>query len=216
MKTPHDRTPQAPRHAEGDDGSIMILTLLILVTLSLIVISASNRTITETLIVSYDRFHKIAFRAADSGIYITPKLISETLNAKATPGTLTEESRTYGGFTYLYDGLLDYDTTAFTLYRELAGFTSAGSQTHSAQYEGNPADLWFTVGGTTTASVDITRVRSRNMVGGGAEFAAETDGSGVRMQGIYYAIDAYGNGPRESVSNLGALYLKVLGTAGGL
>ena len=68
------KTPIAyPKHEEG---SVLIVALFILVILTLLGIMATTTTETEIQIAGNEKFHKMAFQNADSGVFSTPKVIS--------------------------------------------------------------------------------------------------------------------------------------------
>jgi len=194
------------RQLRNEEGSVIVVALMILVVLTIIGISATDTTTVELQIATNDKFHKIAFYHADAGVYATPKLISEAINDKATPGDLV--NATYGAFTYLDPGTNDDGSSGPTFYRELAGFDPYDTAT----------DIRFALGGDNV-DVDVERDRAETLAGGGAEFAAGAEGAGVGSTGsvaIFYNLDSFGSGPRNSLSNIGATYRKVVATAGGL
>ncbi len=191
---------------KNEDGSALIFAILILALLTLIGISATTTSTIEVQIAGNDKFHKMAFYGADSGVYTIPKVISRALDEHATPGNLV--NHTYGAFTYLDTGTDDDGSSGSTFYRELAGF---------APNDTSP-DIKFALGGDDV-EVDVERDRAENLVGGGAEFASGSEGLGAGSTGgvaIFYDLDSFGSGPSNSLSNIGAVYRKVVGTAGGL
>lgn len=63
------------RPLRNEDGSAIVLALMILVLLTIIGISASNTTNTEVQIASNDKFHKITFYAAEAArAYVTANI----------------------------------------------------------------------------------------------------------------------------------------------
>jgi len=191
---------------KNKDGSALIFAILILALLTLIGISATTTSTIEIQIAGNDKFHKMAFYRADSGVYTIPKVISKAINDKATPGDLI--NHTYGAFTYLDKGTNDDGSSGPTFYRELAGFDPNDTS----------RDIKFALGGNDV-EVDVERDRTEILVGGGAEFASGSEGAGVGSTGgvaIFYGLDSLGSGPSNSISNIGAVYRKVVSTAGGL
>ena len=84
-------------------------------------------------------------------------------------------------------------------------------------YDPTP-DVAMGQGGFST-EVDVERVRSRVLSGGGAEFASGTEGVGVGTTGgvaVFYELDSRGQSTRGAVSNVIADYRKVVGVPGGL
>ncbi len=180
---------------KNEDGSALIFAILILALLTLIGISATTTSTIEVQIAGNDKFHKMAFYGADSGVYTIPKVISKALDDHATPGDSI--NHTYGAFTYLDTGTNDDGSSGSTFYRELAGF---------APNDTSP-DIKFALGGNDV-KVDVERDRAENLVGGNAEFD-------MGAKAIFYDLDSFGSGPSNSLSNIGAVYRKVVGTAGG-
>jgi hypothetical protein len=180
------------KKTKNEEGSVLVIVSIILVLLTIIGISATKTTEIEQLISGNHLFHKVSFHHADSGVYITPKLITECLDNGA------EQSA--NGITYLGN--------TGTFYNEIMGFSAWDSS----------RDIRFTLGGFNV-DMDVNRTGTQRLAGGGAEFASGFEGTGVGASGgvaVFYAIDSEGNGPASSVSNTRAIYRKVVGVAGGL
>jgi hypothetical protein len=182
------------RKAGGEEGSALVVALIILVVLTIIGISATSTTQTEIQIAGNEEFHKIAFYYADSGVYATPKLISLCIDNDS------EQSLTGTGMTYLGDD--------GTFYRELMGFDPWDED----------RDVRFTMNGFNV-DVDVRRAGVQNIAGGGVEFASGAEGIGVGSMGgvaVLYAMRSQGNGPASSLAGVEAVYRKVMGIPGGL
>lgn len=186
--------------AKDEEGSVLVIALLILVFLTIIGISATTTTNIELQIAGNEKFHKIAFYHADSGIYATPKLISACIDANdeinTGSGTIAPgiTYSTGSSSTLFYRQVMDYDT-----------------------YDGDK-DIEFTLGGFDV-SVDVRHDRAETLAGGGAEFASGSEGIGVGSAGgvaIFYDMNSFGEGPNSSFSNVGAVYRKIPGVPGGL
>jgi hypothetical protein len=187
--------------AKNEDGSVLIVALLMLVFLTIIGISAATTTNIELQVAGNQKFHKVAFYHADSGVYTTPKIISTCIDAGTEinigSGTTEPDIRysTGSSSTLFYGQIMGYDT-----------------------YDGGTKDIEFTLGGFDVG-VDVRRDRVETLAGGGAEFAAGAEGIGTGSGGgvaIYYEMDSLGNGPANSISNVTAFYRKVVGVPGGL
>lgn len=180
-----------------EHGSVLVVALLILVLLTLIGISATTNTDIETLIAGNEKFHKIAFYNADSGIFPAAKLVSATVDTQSEPNTT---------ITYVQaDGNEGADGTFLD---EVMGYVESDPED----------DIKFTPS-DYEVRVDIHRTGARNLVGGGIEFAAGAEGIGSGSGGgvaIFYHIDSKGDGPANSLSNVVADYRKVVGVPGGL
>jgi hypothetical protein len=176
----------------SEEGSMMVIALLVLVILTLIGTTIGTTTKVEIQIAGNERFHKIAFHLADSGTMVAPKVISTCLECGS------EENIT--GVSYL--------GTSGTFYRELMGYAP-----HDAD-----RDLRFGLSGYSV-DVDVRRIGQVNLAGRGSEFASGAEGVGVGSTGgvaILYEVDSQAPGPSASLSNVSAIYRKIVGVAGGL
>jgi hypothetical protein len=178
--------------ANNEEGSVLVVALLLLVLLTIMGISATTTSNIEIQIAGNERFHKIALYHADSGVYTTPKLISACIDNNA------EQTVASGSYTPS-DG---------TFYREVMGF-----DTH------DPAtDVQFILAGFRV-DVDVNRTGQESLAGGSAEFASGAEGIGAGSAGgvaILYEMNSLGTGPGASRSTVRAVYRKVLGVPGGL
>ncbi|MEJ2724720.1 MAG: PilX N-terminal domain-containing pilus assembly protein [Deltaproteobacteria bacterium] len=175
-----------------ENGSIMVVTLLILVILTLVGITAATTSKIEVQVAGNQKFHKIAFHHADSGIYTTPKLISAAFD--------TGVELSGPGISYL-GNMGDF-------YREIMGYNPYDSD----------RDVRITLAGYDV-DVDVNRLGTETLAGSGAEFASGAEGIGVGSTGgmaVIYGLDSLGEGPSEAQSNIGAVYRKIVGTPGGL
>jgi hypothetical protein len=176
----------------NEKGSAMVVVLLILVILTLLGITTATTSKIEVQVAGNQKFHKIAFHNADSGIYTTPKLISAAFDTGTEP--------TGSGITYLGN------TDEF--YREIMGYDA---------YDAD-RDVRITLAGYDV-DVDVNRLGTETLAGSGAEFASGAEGIGVGSSGgvaVVYGLDSLGEGPSESFSNIAAVYRKIVGTPGGL
>lgn len=175
-----------------ENGSMMVVALLVLVILTLVGITAATTAKVEVQIAGNQKFHKIAFHHADSGIYTVPKLITAAFDMG------TEQSAS--GITYL--------GSTGTFYNEIMGYDS---------YDAD-RDLRITIAGYDV-DLDVNRLGTETLAGTGAEFASGAEGIGVGSTGgvaVIYGLDSLGEGPSESLSNIAAVYRKIVGTPGGL
>jgi hypothetical protein len=180
------------RTLHSEEGSMMVIALLILVILTLIGATVATTTRIEIQIAGNERFHNIAFHLADSGTMVAPKVVSTCLECSSEVDI--------PGVTYL--------GTSGAFYRELMGYAP-----HDAE-----RDLRFGLSGYSV-DVDVRRIGQVNLAGRGAEFASGAEGVGVGSTGgvaILYEIDSEAPGPSASLSNVSAIYRKIVGLAGGL
>lgn len=176
----------------NEEGSILVIALLMLALLTLIGVGATRTTRMEVRVAGNDECHKIAFYCADSGVYATPKLISAAIDGGAVQDVSS------GSYTP--------DDDAF--YREVLGFDNWDAAT----------DIQFIIG-ELHADVDVNRTGQQGLPGGGVEFASGAEGIGVGSAGgvaVFYDIDSFGYGPNSSVSRVTGVYRKVVGVPGGM
>ena len=183
----------------NQDGSAIVIALIILVSLTVIGIGVSNISIEDQFIAGNDVVKKISFFNSDAGVFAVPKVISRSVNDRATPANMTPP------FVFTDVGV-DTTTTDRTFYRELSGLSDYDTD----------GDISFQNDGTNNTTVDIQRLGSFSLVGGGAEFASGAEGHGTSLKGIRYMMTSTGTAPKNAVTIIQARYLKVLGTAGGL
>lgn len=175
-----------------EQGSILVIGLVMLAFLTILGIAATRTTEIEIKIAGNDEYHKIAFYSADSGIYTTPKLISAAIDNAAVQAV----------------GSGSYTPNDGTFYREVLGF-DAWDPAVDVQY----------IMGDFLANVDVNRTGTKNLPGGGTEFASGAEGIGVGSAGgvaIFYDVDSFGTGPSSARSRITAVYRKVVGVAGGM
>ena len=183
---------------KNENGSVIVLALILLVLLTLLGLAVTRTTSIEVQVAANDEFSKIAFHNADSGTYVTPKLISDTID-EATNIT------TYPAITYL---IAD---SGVSFFRQVMGYDP---------YDGGaPAnlDIQFTLGGNNV-QVDVKANGQEIIAGGSAEFASGAEGMGAGSTGgiaLNFGMDSFGSGQWNAVSNIESDYKKVLGAAGG-
>jgi len=185
-------------------AAVLIATILILVAITVIGLGTMNNSTVEMTIASNDQQHKMAFYNADSGVYSVPKLVSRTINESQVQD-IGAGSGTAEGLNYDLRGRTD-DEAETHFYQQIMGFNL-----------NNEAAITMQPGINTI--INVSRIRRRIVAGGGAEFAAGTEGVGVGSQGgvaIFYQMDSRGFTGRGSNANVIADYRKVLGIAGGL
>ncbi len=190
-------------HIQNESGSVTIIAaVLILVIVTLVGLSAMDTTTVELQIASNDQRSRIAFYNADSGVYGTPKIISRIIDISDPVGIAAEAGSIAAGVTW------DVTTDQDTFFDQVMGYDN---------YDPTQ-DIVMGQGGFST-QVDVERVRSQILAGGGAEFASGVEGVGVGSTGgvaVYYELDSWGQSTRGAVSNVIADYRKVVGVAGGL
>ena len=191
------------RRFSNEQGSIMIVALIMLALLTLIGISASTTTEFETQIAGNEKFHKTAFYNAESGLYVIPKIISAFVDSGSQTTVSIEIS--------FLDSSGEPDagiTLDEVFYNEIMDYAEHDSA----------KDVRFSLG-THNVNVDVERTGQMILTGGGAEFGSGAEGVGTGSTGgvaLFFAVDSFGDGPSTAQSNLEADYRKVVGVAGGL
>jgi Tfp pilus assembly protein PilX len=189
-------------YMQDESGSVTIIAaLLILVMVTLLGLSAMDTTTVELTIAGNDLRSRLAFFSADSGVYGVPKIISQAVNVGAPVGFVGDPT------------LIAWSNPAGnpqqTFYGQIMGYVT---------YIAAP-DIDMVLGGFNTTQVDVRRIRSKVVTGGGAEFASGHEGIGVGASGgtaIFYRLNSRGQSTRRAASNVIADYRKVVGVAGGL
>jgi len=190
-------------------GSALIVAIMILAILTLVGIAVTNTTRIETIIAGNEKFHKIAFYNADSGVHVIPKLISYCVdNGEAQPGLANINYLDDSGNPDASSGTLDI------FFYEMMGFDALlGRAAHD-----DVCDTSFVMGGHDV-EVDIERSGQQSLAGGGVEFASGAEGIGVGSAGgvaLLYTLDSFGDGPATAESEIVGVYRKVVAVAGGL
>jgi hypothetical protein len=183
---------------KNEQGFVLVMAMVALLILVVLGISVMNTTTVEVQIAGNEKFHKMAFYNADSGVYMSPKVISRAIEADADP---VEASVTLYGVGPLATGGTEF-------YNEIMGFTVSDADD----------DLEYTLV-DEVVGVDIVRFSTEILAGGGAEFAAGSSGVGAGATGgvaINYDLTSTGSAPGNASSTVTARYRKVPGTAGGL
>jgi Tfp pilus assembly protein PilX len=184
---------------KNEQGFVLVMAMVALLMLVVVGISVMNTTSVEVEIAGNEKFHKMAFYNADSGVYATPKIISRAIEAGGDP--------VEGPSVNMY-GVGTTVSAANAFYNEIMGFVASDAED----------DLEYTLV-DQQVGVDVIRFSTEILAGGGAEFAAGSAGVGSGSTGgiaINYNITSTGSAPGNSTSTVSARYRKVPGTAGGL
>jgi hypothetical protein len=183
----------------NENGSAIIIALIILAVVTILGVTTSNISITELFLSGNDVAKKISFFNADSGVFAVPKVISRAIDDRETPIAFSPP--------FVFNDIGDDATIGDrTFYRELSGFASPDSA----------PEISFKNDATNDTAVDIERLGSYTLVGGGAEFGSGAEGHSTSLKGLRFNLNSVGQGPKNATTNIQARYLKVIGTAGGL
>lgn len=196
-----------------EKGFILVTAMVVLLLLVLIGIGAMRTSSIEVLIAGNDKFHKEAFYSADSGVYLTPKLITMARDAGVDPTADPQISQWQDPLALInlfgVDGTTASDGARF--YNETMGYVQDAIAL--------APDFRVRVG-MMPVDVDIARSSgSEQGAGHGAEFGMGASGVGAGGPSgtwIRYTLTATGQSPKNTVSVVSAGYRYVPGTAGGL
>ena len=198
------------RVIHSDRGVALIFALVILLVVS---IMGSSATLTSQIDLKLSGNAKVirsSFYVADGGIMLSPKVISQIITDRALPADDQTPQITYDDYD---DGVDDP-----LLVKKIMGFAMDSDYQDE---DPNVADISMGKGTLGSMAVDLTRVATRYLSGGGVEFASGTEGVGVggaASAAIIYRLDSkgtVGTTPRTTSSNIVAQYRKVAGVAGG-
>ena len=194
----------------SDRGVALIFALVLLLVVSIIGSSATLTSQIDLKLSGNTKVIRTSFYVADGGIMLSPKVISRIITHRALP-------------TLELTPLLTYDNWEKTgedpvLLKKIMGFAM------DSEYQDedlNAADISMDKGTLGNMAVDLTRVATHYLSGGGVEFASGTEGVGVASSAsaaIIYRLDSrgtVGTAPKTTSSNIVAQYRKVVGVAGG-
>jgi len=194
----------------SDRGVALIFALVLLLLVSIIGSSATLTSQIDLKLSGNSKVIRTSFYVADGGIMLSPKVISQVITDRALP--TAEETP-----------LIAYDEFAKAgedpvLLKKIMGFSLDSD--YQAADDSTP-DLTVNQGTLGNMAVDLARVATNYLSGGGVEFASGTEGVGVggaATAAIIYRLDSkgtVGTGPGTTSSNIVALYRKVAGVAGG-
>jgi hypothetical protein len=194
----------------SDRGVALVFALVLLLVVSIIGSSATLTSQIDLKLSGNTKVIRTSFYVADGGIMLSPKVISRIITDRELP-------------TSSQTPLIIYDDYAKTgedplLLKKIMGFAM------DSDYQDedlNATDIAVDQGTLGNMAVDLARVATRYLSGGGVEFASGTEGVGVggaASAAIIYRLDSrgtVGTAPRTTSSNIVAKYRKVAGVAGG-
>ena len=200
-------------------GIALVFALLIMIVLAIIGASALMTSTIDLKVSGSTKVVRESFYLADGGIEMSPKLVARIITDRALP-TFAETP------SILYDGVIYDDDTSPSAYVTDTGQAITaldivmGYQT-SDDASSDKTDIAMDSGTKGSIAVDVTRVRTVHLSGGGTEFASGTEGVGVGgVSGTAVIYDfmstgTTGQAPNATETQIAARYRKVLGVAGG-
>ena len=194
----------------SDRGVALVFALVLLLVVSIIGSSATLTSQVDLKLSGNTKVIRTSFYVADGGIMLSPKVISRIITDRDLPTPEQTPLITYDDWEEAGDDPI--------LLKKIMGF-SMNSNYQDA--DDNASDIAVDQGTLGNMAVDLTRVATRYLSGGGVEFAAGTEGVGVAgaaSAAIIYRLDSLGTvgtAPKTTSSNIVAQYRKVAGVAGG-
>ena len=198
------------RVIHSDRGVALIFALVILLVVSIMGSSATLTSQIDLKLSGNAKVIRTSFYVADGGIMLSPKVISQIITDRALPAEDQTPQISYDDYASGVDEPL--------LVKKIMGFAMDSDYQDE---DPNVADISMGKGTLGSMAVDLTRVATRYLSGGGVEFASGTEGVGVggaASAAIIYRLDSkgtVGTTPRTTSSNIVAQYRKVAGVAGG-
>jgi hypothetical protein len=195
----------------GSDRGVALIFALVL--LLVVTIMGSSATLTSQIDLKLSGNTKVirtSFYVADGGIMLSPKVISQIITDRDLPTSAQTPLITYDDYAKTGEDPL--------LLKKIMGFAM------DSDYQDedlNATDISMNQGTLGSMAVDLTRLATRYLSGGGVEFASGSEGVGVggaASAAIIYRLDSrgtVGTAPRTTSSNIVAQYRKVAGVAGG-
>lgn len=204
---------------KDERGAALMFALGIMVILAVIGASALMTSTVDIKVSGTTKVVREAFYLADGGIEMSPKVLGRIITTRALP-TFAETPPV------LYDGLIYDDSAspsgyvtdtgqAVTLLDKVMAYETSDDSSNDT------SDIAMDRGTQGSIAVDVTRVRTMYLSGGGTEFASGTEGVGVggaAGTAVIYdftSTGTTGSAPNTTESQIVARYRKVMGVAGG-
>jgi hypothetical protein len=198
------------RMVGNDRGVVLIFALVLMLVLTIIGSSATLTSQIDLKLSGNTKVIRTSFYVADGGIMLSPKAISRIITDRDLPTPEQTPLITYDDY-----AKVDEDPV---LLKKIMGFSMDSDYQNADEIT---ADITVAQGTLGSMAVDLTRVATRYLSGGGVEFAAGTEGvgvSGAASTAIIYRLESWGTvgtAPKTTSSNIVAQYRKVAGVAGG-
>ncbi len=179
------------------EGFVLVLAIFMMALLSMIGLAAMTTSTTEIEIAANEKFRKMAFYQAESGLNIGAALV-EMLDGQYEADPVYEDEDTLvtvKDIFFLYeeaDTAEDGGPGNMVRLREDQTIDS-GSLFPSSRAADTRYDI--VVSGKHKAFIDVDKLGTRELPGGGAEFASGAEGRGVSSRSIIYEIDSIGRLP---------------------
>ena len=193
-------TKRLDRLFGNERGVVLVFSLVLMLVLTIMGISATMTSEVDLKVSGNTKVIRSAFYLADGGIQLSPKVISRIITNRALP-TAAETP------------LITYDND--NLLGKVMGYIKTDNPANDT------ADILMDQGTQGSLVVNISRLGTQYLSGGGLEFA--TGAEGVGISGAASTIITYnfagrgavGSWPNTTVAEIAADYRKVAGVSGG-
>jgi hypothetical protein len=156
------------RMVGNDRGVVLIFALVLMLVLTIIGSSATLTSQIDLKLSGNTKVIRTSFYVADGGIMLSPKAISRIITDRDLPTPEQTPLITYDDY-----AKVDEDPV---LLKKIMGFSMDSDYQNADEIT---ADITVAQGTLGSMAVDLTRVATRYLSGGGVEFAAGTEGVGV-------------------------------------
>jgi hypothetical protein len=182
---------------EDEGGVALVIALMLMLVGTVIGIFGVNTGVIETRIAGNERLSNLAFYMADGGADLGPVIVNDVIMNYRIPD--------YGSEITIDPSLMS----------EIFGGSDNDPDTPSSS-----PDIQNDLGDEKRMDIDLDRLYTKILHGGGAEFLGGYEGIGGGGSaggsiGIYYQIDSLGSGPLNARANVETLYRKVVNVGGG-
>ena len=184
----------------NEHGVALAFALVLMLVLTIIGSSATMTSEVDLKVSGNTKVIRSAFYVADGGIQLSPKVLSRIIANRALP-------------TAAQTPLITYDTV--NLLGKVMGYIQTDNPANDTD------DIFMDQGTQGNLAVNISRLGTQYLAGGGVEFAAGAEGVGVggtTSAAITYDFEGrgtVGSWPNTTVVDLAADYRKVAGVSGG-
>lgn len=182
---------------ENEKGMALVIALLLMIVGAVIGIFGVNTGVIETRLAGNERLSNLAFYMADGGVDLGPVIINDVIMNYGIP---------------VYGSGMTIDPS---LMSEIFGSADNDPDTPASS-----PDIQNDLGNQKRMDIDVDRLFTKVLQGGGSEFLGGYDGigsggSGGGSIGIFYRMDSLGSGQLNSRANVETAYRKVVNVAGG-
>lgn len=198
------------RLISNERGVVLVFALVLMLVVTIIGSSAIMTSQVDLKISGNTKVIRTSFYVSDGGIMLSPKVISRIITDRALPTASETPLITYDDYVSGGDDPV--------LVKKIMGFAMDANYQTADQ---NTTDITMSQGTLGNMAVDLTRVATQYLSGGGVEFASGTEGVGVggaASAAILYhlaSMGTVGTAPKTTTSEIVARYRKVAGVAGG-